>query len=140
MTSRDIPPDESGRVEVRTSGGDATWTLTLRRVDRDWSITLASGDRTWVGAGPDCFEALRYLRVQLDAEHIIIGVNGARPNAWSSGMQRDMGEGLETYLLEIGARGQPVAVRTLGAAPVETAGTVPAQDDFHTRWLAARNT
>jgi hypothetical protein len=138
VNSEGIPADEARRIDVRTPGGDATWKLSPRRGDGDWTITLTSADRTWAGAGPDCFEALRDLRAQLDAEGILIGVNGARPNAWSSGMQRDMGEGVVTYLSEIGIRGRPPAVRTLDAAPLESVGTIAQQDDFRARWLAAR--
>jgi hypothetical protein len=140
MDSEAIPDDAARPIGVRTPRGDATWTLSPRRVDRGWSITLTSADRTWAGTGPDCFEALRILRSQLDAEGIVIGINGARPNAWASGMQRDMGEGLVTYLCALGARGEPLVVRTLGAAPIESAGSVAAQDDFHRSWLAERAT
>jgi hypothetical protein len=129
---------EIRQVLVRTPNGEAEWTISPRRVGRDWTLDLVSPTRTWSGAGPDCFEALRQLRAHLDAEHIAIGVNGARPNAWSSGMQRDMGEGLVTYLCELGRPGRPETVGTLDAAPLSAVGTVAQQDEFHARWLTER--
>jgi hypothetical protein len=92
----------------------------------------------WIGAGPDCFKALRDLRAQLDVDQLVIGVNGARPNAWSSGAQCDMDEGRSTYLCQRGRRERPEAVRTLDPAPLESVGSVGQQDDFHARWLAER--
>lgn len=87
----------------------------------------------WAGIGPDCFRAQRDLRSRLDVEHILLGVNGARPNSWSSGMQCDMGEGQVTYLLELGVSGQPFQDSTLDAAPLDAVGTVAAQDEFQSR-------
>src|SRR5215471_2883515 len=106
MTSAD--PDLGARpVLVRTPAGDAMWTLAPARSGRDWSLTLTSPSRTWSGSGPDCFKALRHLRAQLDNARVSIGVNGARPNSWSSGMQCDMGEGRVTCLCELGSKGPP---------------------------------
>jgi hypothetical protein len=125
-------------VAVRTGGVDAVWTLEATRVGRDWALALTSPDRSWEGTGWDCFEALRQLRIQLDAEGVRLGVNGARPNALCSGMQSDMGEGLVTYLVELGVPGRPPEVETLGAAPLNSVGTVAEQDDLKSRWLAER--
>ena len=88
--------------------------------------------------GPDLFEALRTLRAKLDQEEILLGCNGARPNAWASGMQRDMGEGKTVYLCELERRGRPPEARALDAAPLDEVATVSEQDAFHARWLASR--
>jgi hypothetical protein len=134
-----VPDDHEVRsVAVRTPAGDSEWTLTVGRAGRDWRLSLASSEREWVGTGPDCFKAQRDLRARLDAEGILLGVNGARPNSWSSGLQCDMGEGRVTYLLEVGASGRSPQVPTLDAAPLGAVGTVADQDEFQSRWMAER--
>jgi hypothetical protein len=137
MTSAD--PDLGARpVFVRTPAADDAWTLAPARSGRDWSLTLTSPSRTWNGSGPDCFKALRHLRAQLDNDRVLVGVNGARPNSWSSGMQCDMGEGRVTYLCELGSKERPETVRTLDPAPLDSVGSIAEQDNFHDRWLAER--
>jgi len=126
-------------VAVRTVEDDGEWTLSIGRDGRDWLLNLASPTRTWTGVGPDCFKAQRDLRSRLDLEGILLGVNGARPNSWSSGMQCDMGEGRVTYLLELGVDGRPAQVSTLDAAPLDAVDTVAAQDEFQSRWTAERH-
>jgi hypothetical protein len=138
MTEDGAPEAEAVVVAVRTPAGDAQWTLTSGRDGRTCLLTLTSPDRTWVGVGPDCFKALRDLRRRLDADGILLGINGARPNSWSSGMQCDMGEGRVTYLLELGSRGRPPQVQTLDAAPLGLVGTVLAQDEFQSKWRSER--
>lgn len=57
--------------------------------------------------------------------------NGARRNAWASGMQRDMGRGRVVYLLDDSRR--PPSVPTLGLAPAEQVVTVQEQKDSAVR-------
>jgi hypothetical protein len=57
-------------------------------------LTLTSPDNTSRAAeGPDLFKALRELCHLLDPLGIRLGVNGARRDAWASGMQCEIGEG-----------------------------------------------
>ena len=102
-------------------------------------MTLTIADRSWTGSGSNAFHALRALRTELDRAGVLIGVNGARPIAWASGMQADMGEGKLVYLCEMGARGRPPSVGTLDAAPLDSVGSVAEQNEFHTAWIAGRN-
>jgi hypothetical protein len=70
-----------------------------QRRARDWLLTITSPDgKSWAAEGPDLFKALRALRRILDPLGIRLGVNGARRDAWASGMQCDMGEGRAVYL------------------------------------------
>jgi hypothetical protein len=78
------------------------------------------------------------LRVHLDAEEIRLCCNGARRNAWASGMQRDMGEGFVVHLLEDDRPGRSPSVRTLDDAPCDQAVTVDEQKAFYAGWLARR--
>ncbi len=89
-------------------------------------------------AAGDLFKALRALRRILDPLGIRLGVNGARREAWASGMQCDMGEGRVVYLLIEGNAGRPEQVSTLGATSLSHVGTVDDQDQCHERWLRSR--
>lgn len=102
-------------------------------------MVLTANGQVWTGNGPDCFKALRDLRAKLDCGGITIGLNGALPNSWSSGMQCDMGEGRVTYLLQLGTRARPGTVRTLDPARLDALGTVAQQDAFQIKWLSERS-
>jgi hypothetical protein len=80
------------------------------------------------------------LRRVLDPLGIRLGVNGARRDAWASGMQCDMDEGRVVYLLIVGQTGRPVPVKTLGPTSLEEAGALDEQDQQYARWLDSRRT
>jgi hypothetical protein len=130
---------ESYTVRVASEAGDQQWTLTTGRRGREWLIAIADHDgNRWAAEGPDLFEALRVLRSAADPLGIRLGVNGARRDAWASGMQRDMGEGRFVYLLTEGETGRPPQVSTLGPASLMDVGTVREQEELHARWLSSR--
>jgi hypothetical protein len=122
-----------------SESGVQSWTLTSRRQGRNWLLEITDrAGHSWTAEGPDLFEAVRALRRALDPLGIRLGVNGARRNAWASGMQRDMGEGRVVYLLSEGHRRRPPQVSTLGPAPLADVGTVDEQDKQYARWLNSR--
>ena len=125
-------------VAVRAPGGDVEWTLVAARLPPEWSMELIAPDQRYIGHGSNCFAALPDLRRQLDERGISIGVNGARPNCTVSGLLADMGEGRSVYALQMGARGRPPTLPTLGPAPLDHVGTVAQQDAFCELWLAGR--
>ncbi len=132
---------ENHIVLVRSSAGEQRWPLTPSPRGRDWLLTITSPDgKMWAAERPDLFKALRALRRVLDPLDIRLGVNGARRDAWASGMQCDMGEGRVVYLLVEGQTGRPEQVRTLGSATVSHLGTVEDQDRQHEQWLRSRRT
>jgi hypothetical protein len=134
-----VPDSESHSILVASGSGSEQWVLTTDRQGRDWLIAIAGPDgNRWQAEGPDLFEALRALRRALDPRGIRLAVNGARRDAWSSGMQRDMGEGRVVYLLAEAGSGRPPQVKTLGPAPLTDVGTVAEQDEQHRRWLRSR--
>jgi hypothetical protein len=106
--------------------------------DPELALSFSSARRAWTATGTDVFEALMNLRLDLEAEGVRLCCNGARRNAWASGMQRDMGRGRFVHLLEKGTTGRPPQVRTLDAAPCGEIVTVQEQKDFHADWLAQR--
>lgn len=126
---------------MRSSAGEQRWPLTTSRRGRDWLLTITNpGGESWTAEGPDLFKALRALRRVLDPLGIRLAVNGARPDAWASGMQCDMGEGRVVYLLVKGKAGRPEQVSTLRSVPVSHVGTVDDQDRHHDQWLRSRRT
>jgi len=132
---------ENHLVVVRSGAGEQRWPLTTSRHGRDWLLRITSPDgKSWAAEGPDLFKALRTLRRILDPLGICVGVNGARRDAWASGMQSDMGEGRVVYLLVEGRVGRPEQVNTLGPTPASDVGTVEDQDQQHEQWLVSRRT
>jgi len=126
-------------LPVTVRGEPAVWTLTLARPQPDsFALALSDGSgRRWSAGGPDVFDAQLNLRRELEAEGIQLCCNGARRNAWSSGMQRDMGDGFSTYLLRLGEHGRRAeSVPTLDSAPASEVTTVAEQLAFHERWLS----
>ena len=132
---------ENHLILVQSDAGEQQWTLTTARRHRDWLLTITTPDHmNWSAEGPDLFKALRELRRALDPLGIRLGVNGARRDAWASGMQCDMGEGRVVYLLAEGRADRPEQVSTLGQTAVEHVGTLEEQDQHHARWLISRGT
>jgi hypothetical protein len=128
------------QVSVVRNGAPATWLVSV--VDGHYphlTVVLTAPDQTWTATGTDLFGALINLREDLDAEEILLCCNGARRNAWASGMQRDMGRGRVVYLLEKGQHGRPRQVGTLEAAPCDQIATVREQKEFYAGWLAQRS-
>jgi hypothetical protein len=130
---------ESFEVPVTKDGRTVTWQLLLTKAEQP-RITLSLSDgsaQMWEATGGDIFGALMTLRLEAERDGVQICCNGARRNAWSSGMQRDMGEGVTTYLLRLGEHQErPESVRTLDPAPAADVTTVAEQVEFHERWLA----
>ena len=133
---------ESYEVAFRLSASDDTAVLTLRRTSdfggRGALLTVCTATSEWSGLGPDIFSALRSLMLDLERSNGRIGVQGALPHAWASGMQRDMGDGRSVYLLSLPRKsGRPPSIRTLDPAPLDEVGTTVDQDDFQRRWMPA---
>lgn len=130
---------ENHLIRVLAGASEQQWPLTTSRRGRDWLLTITSPDgKNWAAEGPDLFKALRALRRILDPLGIRLGVNGARRDAWASGMQCDMGEGRVVYLLVEGQAGRPEQVSTLGSTSVSQVGTVEDQDQQYARWRRSR--
>jgi hypothetical protein len=111
---------EDHQVLVRSGADEQRWLLTADLRGRGWLLAITSPDgKIWRAGGPDLFKALRALRRLMDPLGIRLGVNGARRDAWASGMQSDMGEGRVVYLLKEGQTTRPEQVswpRLLGMA------------------------
>jgi hypothetical protein len=106
-----------------------------------YRLTLLAPDgREWSTERADIFEYLLALRDQVEPLGLRLCCNGARRDAWASGMQRDMGMGTWVYLLTDVDPGQrPPQVRTLDPAPAESVVSVQEQRAWHADWLARRS-
>ena len=107
---------------------------------RRYRITLRAPDaRQWSGEATDIFECLIELRKQIEPLGLRTCCNGARLDAWASGMQRDMGGGAFVYLLDgVPPKQAPPQVNTLDPAPLDTIASVADQRAWHDEWRRHR--
>jgi hypothetical protein len=92
----------------------------------------------YTATGPDMFEALVRLRRQLEPDGMMVAVQGSRRDGFPSGMARDMGGGLQVYVMRHrrSARIKDL-VGTLDDAPPDQLATVDEQRAFFEAWLAS---
>jgi hypothetical protein len=89
----------------------------------------------YTATGPDMFEALVRLRRQLEPDGLMVAVQGARRDTYPSGMARDMGGGMQVYVLRPGgASGRGDLVKTLDDAAPDQLATVEEQKAFAAAW------
>ncbi|RKE17927.1 hypothetical protein [Streptomyces sp. TLI_171] len=81
------------------------------------------------------FDALSRLRPQIEPLGFQLLCNGARIDAYPSGMSRDMGGGRTLYVLTPG-RTPRQRVAVFDRAAPSSVGTVAAQPAFYESWLA----
>jgi hypothetical protein len=138
MTDGPVIDGGPAPITVLNHGVEEIWVLGARRVeDRRIELALRSTTNgTWEVIGDDVFGALMQLRELVEPLGVMLCCNGARLNAWSSGMLRSMGEGQSVYLLpETDRTSKPPVVATLGCAdPVEVVG-VADQRAWFEAWL-----
>ncbi len=98
---------------------------------------LGSYTCPYTATGPDMFEALVRLRRQLEPDGLMVAVQGSRRDTYPSGMARDMGGGMQVYVMRpgLGARGEDL-VKTLDDAPPDQIATVGEQQAFTEAWRA----
>jgi hypothetical protein len=112
-------------------GGRATCDLEAMRSrnHQDYALAVAStpiGEGTF--HGPDLFTCLFRLRRFLVERGWRILCQGARPDAWASGMARDMGAGLKVYIMTPDdPNGWNHLVRTFDEATEAEVGTLEEQ-------------
>lgn len=104
------------------------------------SIEAPEVDLSLQADGPDLFAALQQLRKTLEPLGWVPLCNGARVDCYPSGMARDMGGGMDVYVLSARRflRRRPPLVGTFDPAPKETVGSVDDQDAYFRRWLESR--
>jgi hypothetical protein len=94
----------------------------------------------WTAEAGDAFGCLMNLRREVESVGGRLCCNGARLDAWSSGMLRDMGSGFGCYLLDGVPHGQqPPMVHTLDPTDPDKAVTVEDQIAWYQRWTSERS-
>lgn len=131
---RDIGVHE---VALRRAREDLSGQLVVTRLGQgEWALVLTAIGREWHGTGGDLFDALRDLRLGMDRDGIVIGLNGARPECSVSGMLADMGEGRHVYVLTLPKTdGRLDMLGTLTPSPLSEVSNVADQDAHKRRWL-----
>ncbi|WP_282005812.1 hypothetical protein [Propioniciclava sinopodophylli] len=113
------------------------WALAVDVRPDQVSATATDPDgQKWTADGTNLWSALRGLRVQLDEVGIRLGLNAARPDVQPSRMSLQMGGGRQAYAVTLGRpASREDLIDVLDPAPLDTVGTVSAQDDHRQRWL-----
>jgi hypothetical protein len=89
-------------------------------------------------SGQDFFSCLRDLRLVLERQGIKVLCNGARIDAWVSGLASQMSAGGAVYLVKVGQPASPNDVVPLfGPTPAEFVGTVAEQRAYQEQWWAS---
>jgi hypothetical protein len=116
---------------------DSWWHLTVTQDDGDgYTLYLESpsGD-SWVAEGPNAWDALRALRMQVEPLGYRLCCAGARINAYVSGMSVSMSAGELAYPLHRWRRPRTKQlVEIFSYAPAGKVGTVAEQDRFYEEW------
>jgi len=101
-------------------------------------LTCTYRGKTISAEAPDFFEALRAIRLQLEADGVVPFCYGASLNVYPSPMARGMGGGLKAYRL---TRGSPARTADLvdifSEGPDVVPASVEAQAKFYDDWLAS---
>lgn len=166
-TRLEMKPDSESRPDLERSAADAMelrppqWELAVHIVevqgpegvirgelalgesaademDSCW-VRLIVGEREFMGAATDYFEALLVIRRQLEAERLLIRVNGACRGFWPSGMCRSMTLSRVVYRLHLDRDPESNdVVPTFECLPDAEPATVAEQERFRDQWLAFR--
>jgi hypothetical protein len=131
-------PDNEITLRLRTPSGEIIEAPTVTgTLDHRYSLQITVpilGRREAVDR--DYFECLLGLREQLEPLGYRFLVNGARRNAWPSGMARDMAAGRSAYLLELGKHDQrPAMVNIFEPADESDIAFVDEQRAFFNAWI-----
>ncbi len=128
--------DESGTVIPAKVACEARYWNEGEFSRRVCRITLRYNDSEIECSDRDFFEAFCRVREQLEKVNLMPLCYGASRNVFPSGMQRDMGDGLGAYKLQVGrktGKGDGVSIFDFGSdvAPV----SVEVQERFFKDWL-----
>jgi hypothetical protein len=138
MTVKRVYPVQ---VEVPEGGIVAAELIVEQFADRNWQLSaVIPSIAPMVVSGSDLFECLRNLKRSSDPAAIRWLCQGARREAWASGMLRDMGGASKVYITKIGSPAtRSDLVPIFGAVAPDAVGTVEEQDSYHHAWLNSLN-
>ena len=123
------------QIQASKNGASFDASVAWRYQSGRWLVAIESADFEAVEArADDAFEALCLVRDQLEPLGWRIGVAGAQPGVWPSGMSRDQGGGLTAYLMTVdGAAGVVDTFQPVDPASVVTVAEQRAEIDRLTR-------
>ena len=124
-------------VAIRKNGVELQGVLNdVTTADHRAQITLNYNQTSLTKTADDFFDALRQIRLELETQNAMILCNGARIDAYPSGMSRQMSLGRIVYLNQTG---QPAKHKTaiFDKADADWVASVAEQDKYHRDWLAS---
>ena len=104
--------------------------------DHRAQITLNYNQTSLTTMGDDIVDALRQSRLELETQNAMILCNGARIDAYPSGMSRQMSLGRIVYLNQTGQPAKHKAA-IFDKADADWVASVAEQDKYHCDWLAS---
>ena len=138
LADRDVTIIRSGHNELtRLRGWLDGWDGPVPTYRIELVVRIGNYASPYTATGPDMFEALVRLRRQLEPDGLAVAVQGARRDTYPSGMARDMGGGMQVYIMRPGLPGRREdLVRTLDDASHGQIATVDEQRAFAEAWRA----
>jgi hypothetical protein len=104
-------------------------------IDRTYSISLDGPEGPIAGNGSDLFQALQEIRLELEPRGWLIAVQGARKDAYPTGMVRDMIGARRVYILSLGRQAaREHLVDIFAEAAANSLGTVEQQKNYYRDW------
>lgn len=99
-------------------------------------LMLQRDAKEYSASSSDFFDALCFVRQELEKEGVMINCYGSSKNVYPSGMGRDMGAGLQAYKLELGRRAEMEhLVYIFDQGPDVELVSVDEQRTFYMQWL-----
>ena len=99
-------------------------------------ITLSDNQMSITKTADDFFEALRQIRLELETQNAMILCNGARIDAYPSGVSRQMSLGRIAYLNQMGQPAQQ-KVAIFDKTEADWVASVAEQDKYYHAWLVS---
>ena len=124
-------------VAIRKNGVELPGVLNdVTTADHRAQITLNYNQTSLTKMADDFFDALRQIRLELETQNAMILYNGARIDAYPSGMSRQMSLGRIVYLNQTGQPAKHKAA-IFDKVDADWVASVAEQDKYHCDWLAS---
>ena len=124
-------------VAIRKNGVELPGVLNdVTTADHRAQITLNYNQTSLTKTADDFFDALRQIRLELETQNAMILCNGARIDAYPSGVSRQMSLGRIAYLNQMGQPAQQ-KVAIFDKTEANWVASVAEQDKYYHAWLAS---
>ena len=124
-------------VAIRKNGVELQGVLNdVTTADHRAQITLNYNQTSLTKTADDFFDALRQIRLELETQNVMILCNGARIDAYPSGVSRQMSLGRIAYLNQMGQPAQQ-KVAIFDKTEANWVASVAEQDKYYHAWLAS---